>query len=79
MSRTIAGARLYVTQQGDMVDAICRREYGTEVATTEQVYAANPGLAALGPVLEEGVTVLLPGLGPQNPKRLRTVNLWDKP
>lgn len=66
----------YITRQGDMVDGICRRHYGTERVTTERVLDANPGLAALGPVLEEGVTIRLPDLPPQ-PKIVPTVNLWD--
>ena len=66
----------YRTRDGDMIDAVCRRYYGTETGTVEIVLEANPGLAARGPLLSEGVLVELPGL-PQPPKTIHTVKLWD--
>jgi phage tail protein X len=47
------------TTDGDMLDAICRTQYGTE-AQVPAVLAANPGLAALGPVYAAGVLITLP-------------------
>ena len=66
----------YRTRDGDMLDAICRRYYGTETGTVEIVLEANPGLAARGPLQPEGILVELPDL-PQPPKTIPTVKLWD--
>ena len=62
-------------QQGDTVDTLCWRYYGRTAGVTEQVLEANPGLAALGPVLPMGHLVTLP----DQPKRptARRVQLWD--
>lgn len=48
------------TQQGDTVDLVCRRVYGDESGFVEAVLSANPGLAALGPILPIGTTIELP-------------------
>lgn len=55
-------AARYRTIAGDMVDAICSAHYGAEANYTEAVYAANPGLAAMGPILPDGVSIFLPDL-----------------
>lgn len=70
-------ARTYITQQGDVVDAIALRFYGTKIGTAELVLAANPGLAARGAVLEEGITIVLPAMSPKPAPVKATVNLWD--
>lgn len=49
----------YRTKDGDMIDEICKRYYGAE-DMVEQVYEANPGLAARGPVLPLGLEITLP-------------------
>lgn len=49
----------YLTRPGDMLDAICLEHYGHADALTG-VLEANPGLAALGPVLPPRLTVILP-------------------
>lgn len=50
---------------GDRLDWICRRHYGELFAgAVEAVLAANPGLAALGPVLPAGVEIEMPDLAP---------------
>ena len=67
----------YITQQGDMVDAIALSAYGTKIGTAELVYAANRGLAGLGAVLEEGITIQLPVVSPKPSPVRATVNLWD--
>ncbi|MDJ0824256.1 MAG: tail protein X [Rhodobacter sp.] len=65
---------VYVTKDGDVLDAICLAELGS----TEHVAAvldANPGLAAAGPVLPKGVEIDLPIVAapaPQAPIRLWT-------
>ena len=63
-------------QQHDTLDAICYRAYGTTQGVTEQVLAANPGLADLGPLLPHGTPVILPPI-PQATQRAPTANLWD--
>ena len=63
-------------RQGDMVDAICRRVYGDESGFVEAVLDANPGLAALGPILPEGTLVVLPEAQPE-PTQEPLVTLWD--
>lgn len=63
-------------RQGDMVDAICRRVYGDESGFVEAVLDANPGLAALGPVLPAGTEVDTPEVNPE-PAQAPLVTLWD--
>lgn len=64
---------IYRTIDGDMVDAICKAHYGRENMTAA-VYKANPGLAALGPVLSKGVLITLPVVAPA-PVR-KPIRLW---
>ena len=63
-------------EQHDTLDAICYRFYGITRGVTEQVLAANPGLAVLGPLLPHGTPVTLPAI-PQATQRAPTVQLWD--
>lgn len=49
----------YHTREGDVLDAICHRWYGSETMTAE-VLAANPGLAAVGPLLPANRMLALP-------------------
>jgi phage tail protein X len=63
------------TTDGDMLDAICRTHYGTE-AQVPAVLAANPGLAALGPVYAAGVLITLPPL--PAPVEAGQVRLWGR-
>ncbi len=70
--------RIYVTRQGDMIDAIAYRAYGTEHnGTTEAILAANPGLGDRGPVLPENIEIALPDIPPAQVKRIATVDLWS--
>jgi len=50
----------YRANQGDVLDAICTRHYGHRAFDLSKVYAANIGLASLGPVLPTGHEVELP-------------------
>lgn len=68
----------YRTKDGDTVDGICWRYYGTQAGTATAValvLEANPGLADHGPVLPAGVSVLLPDL--PTPVAEQGVSLWD--
>ncbi|ENP2198858.1 tail protein X [Salmonella enterica] len=64
-----------IAQQGDTVDAICWRYFGTTQGVTEEVYRINPGLAETGPLLRQGQTVILPDIAPTQEKKL--IQLWD--
>lgn len=61
--------------QGDTVDEICFRWYGRTQQVVELVYAANTGLAEMGPVLPHGYAVELPELPASSMSE--TLNLWD--
>jgi phage tail protein X len=66
----------YDTREGDTVDYIAWRHYGTADASAPlQVLQANPGLADRGPVLPAGVTITLPELA--TPAQVEGVRLWD--
>lgn len=64
-----------ISRQGDSVDLICHRHYGYTAGITEQVLAANPGLAARGPVLPAGVAITLPDVPAK--ADVPVINLWD--
>lgn len=61
-------------QQGDTVDSLCWRHHGSSAAV-EATLEANPGLAALGPVLPIGTAVTLPDEPPAAQNDL--LQLWD--
>ncbi|MCZ0930287.1 tail protein X [Halomonas sp. CUBES01] len=63
-------------RQNETLDALCYRAYGVTQNITEQVLAANPGLAELGPQLPQGTAVTLPAI-PASPSRAPRVQLWD--
>jgi phage tail protein X len=64
----------YRTIDGDMVDAICKAHYGNE-NMLETVLEANPGLAALGPVLSRGQVITLPEKAVAT--TIQPVRLWS--
>lgn len=67
----------YMTRQGDKVDFICWKFYGSERnGSVEAVFAANPGLANRGTTLEAGITIILPPL-PEATKPDKAIKLWD--
>lgn len=61
------------SRQGDTVDLIAHRHYD-DAEMAAAILAANPGLAALGPVLPHGTLVILP---PKIIKSRTTAKLWD--
>lgn len=71
----MAAATKYVTRQGQTVDLVCLAHYGRTASVTELVIDANPGIAALGPVLPVGTVLMLPAIETK-PKALELVNLW---
>jgi len=67
--------RTFRTRDGDMLDAICKAELGSE-AHVPIVLAANPRLADLGPVYPAGVVIRLPDVAAPAPAP--TVRLWGR-
>jgi phage tail protein X len=69
-------AQTYVTSEGDQVDDIAARYYGsTSNLVVEQVLEANPGLADYGPTLPAGLRLVLPDIA--RPAQTQGVRLWD--
>jgi len=64
----------YVTVEGDSVDLIAFNRFGTHGAEAA-IFAANPGLAAMGPVLPLGLTVVIPL--PEVKDRGELQNIWS--
>ena len=70
------GVAVYVTIDGDMVDAIAYAYYGKHEKNTEAILEANANLADYGPVLPAGVLIKLPRIPQQEtPKPFR--QLWN--
>lgn len=66
----------YVTSDGDTVDQVAWKVYGTQGArVTEKLLEANPGLAAMGEELPSGVVLQVPALDPK--PDLAGSRLWD--
>lgn len=63
------------TIQGDVLDAICKRHLGSE-AHVSAVLAENPGLAAVGPIYEPGIAIILPEIAA--PRRGGDIRLWGR-
>ena len=65
----------YRTKDGDVLDAICAKHYGDLPWRIEDVIKANPGLAALGPVLASGLLINLPEVE-ETAQEMPTIRLW---
>ncbi len=65
----------YRCKDGDMLDAICFKYYGSQIGTAEAVLEANPGLAEHGPMLPAGLVIELPDI--DAPQAEKAVRLWD--
>jgi phage tail protein X len=63
----------YTTKDGDMLDWICWKHYGT-TAVLEQVLAANPDLT--DEKLPAGIIVNLPFIGSIKSKK-QEIKLWN--
>lgn len=68
-------SRVYRTIDGDMLDAICKTQLGSE-HHAPTVLAANPGLAALGTVYPAGLRIILPDVS--QPVAMGQVRLWGR-
>ena len=69
--------RSYRTRQGDMLDAICKAELGSEVHAPA-VLAANPRLADLGPIYPAGLLIQLPEVAAPAARVVGTIRLWGR-
>lgn len=66
--------RVEISRDGDTPDLIAWRAWGDRSRAAEALLAANPGLAALGPVLPAGTRVEIPDLPePEAP----VTKLWE--
>jgi phage tail protein X len=63
-----------ITQEGDTVDLIAFRRFGRH-GMEAAIWDANPGLAALGPILPAGITVKVPV--PEVKDRKASDRLWS--
>ena len=66
---------IYMSQDGDVLDQICQKYYGTTTRVVEQVLEANPHLTNLDAVLEAGIKITLPEITIQ--KETEVVKLWS--
>lgn len=70
------GVVRYATIDGDTVDDIAYGYYGENAGHTESILAANPGLAAVGPVLPAGMLIVIPS-APKGATPTPTISLWS--
>jgi phage tail protein X len=62
--------------EGDTVDLVAWKLAGRTADVVEAILAANPGLAALGPILPIGTAVIVPEVAATTATPA-TVALWD--
>jgi phage tail protein X len=65
----------YVTKDGDVLDAICWKYYGSTTGVVEKVLEANRHLAELGSIFAAGVKIILPDLTQE--EETESVKLWS--
>ena len=65
----------YVTKDGDVLDAICWKYYGSTSGKVEKVLEVNRHLAELGAIFSAGVKIVLPNLAQE--EETESVKLWS--
>ena len=65
----------YVTKDGDVLDAICWKYYGSTTGVVEKVLEANRHLAELGSIFAAGIKIILPDLSQE--EETESVKLWS--
>ena len=65
----------YTTKDGDVLDSICWKYYGSTSGTVEKVLEANRHLANLPVIFAAGVKIILPDLTPEEDSE--SVKLWS--
>ena len=73
---SITGEKVYITIDGDVLDAIAYAFYGKHRKNTEALLDVNPDLLVYGPVLPAGLRVKLPTI-PQEEQAQPFKSLWD--
>jgi phage tail protein X len=65
----------YVTKDGDVLDSICFKYYGSTTGMVEKVLEANRHLAELGAIFSAGIKIVLPDLAGE--EETESVKLWS--
>ncbi len=65
----------YATKDGDVLDAICFKYYGSTSGVVEKVLEENRHLAELGAIFAAGVKIILPDLTQE--EETESVKLWS--
>ncbi len=65
----------YITKDGDVLDAICFKYYGSTTGVVEKVLEANRHLAELGAIFSANVKIILPDLTPE--EETESIKLWS--
>ena len=65
----------YITKDGDVLDAICFKYYGSTLGIVEKVLEANRHLSELGAVFAAGTKIVLPDLTPK--EEVEGIKLWS--
>ena len=74
----MAAEQRLTAKAGDKLDLLLWREAGLGIADLARVLDANPGLAALGPILPLGTVVIVPASADAGTVRvLPLVQLWS--
>jgi phage tail protein X len=66
---------IYVTKDGDVLDAICFQYYGSTTGIVEKVLEANRHIADIGAIFEAGVKITLPDLDQE--EATESIKLWS--
>lgn len=65
----------YITKDGDVLDAICFKYYGSTIGVVEKVLKANRHLAELGAIFNANVKIILPDLAQKIEPE--SIKLWS--
>jgi phage tail protein X len=65
----------YITKDGDVLDSICHKYYGSTSDVVEKVLKANRHLANIGAIFEAGIKIILPDLTPK--EESESIKLWS--
>ncbi len=65
----------YIIKDGDVLDSICWKYYGSTNGTVEKVLEANRHIANLDAVFAAGVKIILPDL--TKTEEEKSVKLWS--
>lgn len=66
---------IYITKDGDTLDAICWQYYGRTAGVTEKVLTVNRHLESHDAFLSAGVRINLPMI--EEPKNNKKIKLWQ--